>query len=214
MNWFKKVLPEFRAVSAEFVGQPILYVEIGCWTGDSADWCCRNVLTHPDARGVGIDDYAPDWKRDQEKINEIKRAAAERLAAHGDKWSWRYDKSQHVLADYDAFGGRSIDFLYVDGSHNAHDVLLDFAYAWQHLRKGSVILFDDVGIGARQTTKDGLPRVAEGLLAINSAFSLFVEEVPTGGGRQAALRVVKRPVVGELLLTGRSSRRIFMRKDL
>jgi len=41
----------------EFAGQPITYVEIGCWEGMSASWVAENVLTHEDSRGYGIDPY-------------------------------------------------------------------------------------------------------------------------------------------------------------
>ena len=36
-----------------------------------------------------------------------------------------------------------MDFIYIDGSHQARDVLTDACMAWQVLREGGVMVFDD-----------------------------------------------------------------------
>lgn len=195
-NWFQKVKREFSTIVSPFKGRPILYVEIGCFEGDSAEWVAKNILTHPGARGIGIDDYAPDRKRGPAEIDAVKQLAIKRLAPYP-RWSWRFEKSQDVLRR-NSWGTRPIDLLYIDGSHNAHDVVLDFAYAWPHLKEGSVVVFDDYGIGARQTRDDGIPRVPVAVGAILSAFQLFVEPLATGP-MQFSLRVKRQVVVGELL---------------
>jgi len=35
------------------------------------------------------------------------------------------------------------DFIYIDGSHQAPDVITDACMAWQLLKTGGIILFDD-----------------------------------------------------------------------
>jgi predicted O-methyltransferase YrrM len=197
-RWFGRVKDGFAKYAAPFAGQPITYVEVGTWIGDSALWVCENVLTHPDSQGIGIDPYEPDHKRGQEEIDRIKHAAAERLKPFSN-WEWWYEKSHIALRSYGRLSiDQPIDLLYLDGQHNAHDTLLDFAYAFPHLREGSVVILDDYSIGVRQTRRDGIPRVPEAYRAILSAFALFVEPIE-GGELQRALRI-KRPVrVGELL---------------
>ena len=39
--------------------------------------------------------------------------------------------------------GLEFDFIYVDGSHQAQDVLADAVMSWMLLRKGGLLIFDD-----------------------------------------------------------------------
>lgn len=193
--WFNRVMDEFCPLAMRFAGQPILYVEIGVWKGNSAEWVCENVLTAPGARGIGIDPYPPDRKRSADDIdNLIKKHAVDRLKRFEDtgRWWWRFEKSQDVLRSW---GQGPIDFLYVDGSHLAHDVVMDFCYAWPHLRDGSLVVFDDWGIGLRKE-RQGLLHVPTACRAITEAFGGMVEVV-NPGGMQYALIVRNKLPLGE-----------------
>jgi predicted O-methyltransferase YrrM len=194
MSWFGKVRREFCPLASRFVGQPIQYVEIGVWTGDSAEWILANVLTAEGARGVGIDPYLPDSRRDQNTINAIRNSAMARLASYEryGKWSWLIEKSQEALRRWER---GPIDLLYVDGSHSAHDVVLDFAFAWPHLRPGSVVIFDDWGIGQRK--RRHRPHVPDAIEAILCAFRPLLTVV-NPGRRQFAVEIIERPPLGEL----------------
>ena len=44
---------------------------------------------------------------------------------------------------FDEWGRESIDFLYIDGSHEYHDVCCDFALWSRHLSSGGVIAIHD-----------------------------------------------------------------------
>ena len=187
-HWFGRTYREFSRAVEPYRGQPILYVEIGCWKGDSAVWMCENILTHPKSEGVGIDPYEDDYKRGSNE--EVKAIAFERLKDH--RWTWMIGKSQDCLR---VWPGAKIDLLYLDGSHIAHDVLADFVFAFPHLKKGSTIIFDDWGVSRRK--KDGIARVDVAVAAIQSCFAPFVEAASTGM-TQAVLRIVKEPKIGEL----------------
>lgn len=192
-QWFNSnIRPEFAAACAPFVGKPILYVEVGVWTGDSAEWTLRNVLTHPEARGVGIDSYQADYKRKQPEIDQIAVAAIERLVKFP-QWEWQIGKSQQILPTWNH---GSIDLLYLDGSHSAHDVVADFCYSWPHLRVGSRVIFDDYAVGGRAESKSGLPNVPTACKAITQCFASLVQP-NCKGSRQFVLDVVKHRV-GEL----------------
>lgn len=195
-DWFPRVRREFWNAAKPMAGLPITYVEIGCWIGGSAEFTCQKILTHPDSRGFGIDPYPVDWRRrSASQITPIKEAAAERLKPYKN-WHWIYERSADALRNW---SHGTIDLLYIDGQHNSHDVLLDFAYAFPWLRKGSIVILDDLGIGRRNTRKDGLPRVSEGLDAILAAFPWFVRRLDNPRERQASLLVKRAPQVGELL---------------
>tara|TARA_R110000868_G_scaffold155324_4_gene381735 strand:- start:189 stop:668 length:480 start_codon:yes stop_codon:yes gene_type:complete len=63
------------------------------------------------------------------------------------------------------------DFIYVDGSHLAKDVLSDACLSWPMLKRGGVMVFDDYMWGDR---RDALHRPK---MAIDAFTSLFAEEV-------------------------------------
>mgnify|MGYP003345107982 FL=1 len=53
------------------------------------------------------------------------------------------------------------DFIYIDGSHTAADVLVDACMSWQLLKQGGIMLFDDYhwnpgGYNEYQTPKRGV----------------------------------------------------------
>ena len=188
-HWFGRTFREFSRAVEPYRGQPICYVEVGNWKGDSAVWMCENILTHPDAKGCGIDPYENDFKRGSNE--SAKQIASERLAQFP-QWQQTYGKSQDVLR---AWPGTKIDLLYLDGSHIAHDVLADFVFAFPYLKKGSTVIFDDWGVSRRK--KDGLLRVDVAVDAIRQSFEPFVEKVGEWN-TQAVLRITKEPLVGEL----------------
>lgn len=187
--WFNKVRREFSRYVKPCIGRPITYVEIGCWIGGSAEYVARTVLTHPEARGYGIDPYDPMGKRHPaSEMEKVQAAAHAALAPYDDRWTWIQARSQDALRQW-PYG--TIDLLYIDGSHFAHDALLDFAYAWPHLTVGSIVIFDDYGIGIRNRIKSNIPDVPDACEAVLAAFGLFMK--PIGCGLQFALECVMRP---------------------
>jgi predicted O-methyltransferase YrrM len=172
-DWFEKVKDEFAEVAMLKAGEPITYVEIGVWLGESAAWVCENVLTHEDSRGVGIDPYPPDRKRTQEQTDKIKFAATNRLRPWFMQWRWLFEPSQQALRNWRA---GKIDLLYIDGSHRAPDVLTDFVLAWPNIPSGGIVIFDDYAIGRRKKFRN----VAEAVEAVRMAFGHVIEPI----GRQ------------------------------
>ena len=192
--WFNSVMPEFCPLAMAFSGLPILYAEIGTWKGNSAEWVCKHVLTHPESRGVGIDSYPADFKRTQQFVDEnVKAHAVARMKRFSDagKWSWIFEKSQDALRTWER---GVIDVLYIDGSHLAHDVMMDFCFAWPHLRDGSLVIFDDFQIGQRRERK-GLRHVPTACAAIARCFEGMIDVV-NPGGRQYAVRVKNKLPLG------------------
>lgn len=147
-RWFRHVRREFCPLLLEYAGRPITYVEIGCWAGASAEWVAKNVLTHPASIGVGIDPYLPD--KPHHPVQAIRARAHHRLEFMGSRWHWLELRSVIALRMlperlWQLREDRSqlIDVLYIDGDHSAPGVMQDFAIAWQCLRIGSLVVFDD-----------------------------------------------------------------------
>lgn len=67
----------------------------------------------------------------------------------------------------------AFDFIYIDGSHIAKDVLTDACMAWPLLKKDGIMVFDDYLWGE---PRDALHRPK---LAVDMFVNLFAEEVQT-----------------------------------
>lgn len=172
-RWFLRTGNEFSAAIDRFKGQPITYVEIGCFAGACCKWVAENILTHPDARGVGVDPYPPDGTRTPEQIAAVKENARQWLEPYvkAGKWRWVYHDSVSALRNFHkqlpaTKRGPVIDCLYIDGLHLAHGALQDFVLAWKYLRVGSVVIFDDYGIGQRKNHR----HVPEAVASVLSSF--------------------------------------------
>lgn len=120
----------FKKHAIEFAGKPIIYVEIGLWVGACAEWTYRNVLTHPNSFGYGID---PFFGRPDLSDFVLKRMAVPRFIVYTEP-SW------NVLTRWSS---GSIDLLYIDGDHSATGALSDWVAAWPLLRVGAGIIMDD-----------------------------------------------------------------------
>jgi hypothetical protein len=164
-RWFNGVQSEFGEAVRHFTGRPITYVEVGTWAGAACEYVGRNVLTHPESRGFGIDPYPKDRKKHD--VPEIKRHAAERMRFLGSRWQWIYEPSgQGLLSLRQRLGGRGVDLLYLDGLHEAYSVVVDFALAWPSLNQGATVVFDDY----ETTMSRGWPNVKEAVTAIHIAW--------------------------------------------
>lgn len=200
-QWFVNVRKEFGSVFSRFAGKPVTYVEIGCWAGASGEWMAQHVLTHPDSLAVGIDPYPVERRHPREEIDAIRARARSRIAKHvGERWVWLQEPSQTGLCHVqDVLNERSIDLLYIDGAHAAHNMLVDFAMAWPHLRVGSVVVFDD-WLPYKELPRSvnrggtGAPHVVTGYRCIREAWgNMLVDALPEAQHRrQRSVEVVSK----------------------
>jgi predicted O-methyltransferase YrrM len=127
-------------------GKPARGLEVGCFDGRATLWFLENILTHPASRMYVVDTFEGGEDHQAAGINCVGlRARFEaNLAAHTD----RLNISQMRSADYLCkIGGEDLreffDFIYIDGSHIAADVLADSVLAWPLLQPGGVMFWDD-----------------------------------------------------------------------
>lgn len=119
-------------------------MEIGVCEGDSLSWVLENL--RPDI-AWGIDPYIAPRPRQQGIYDEYLATALRRLAP----WlaqsrvrliqrrSFDYLRDEHA-----ALGDESVGLAYVDGGHFSWDVVQDACLLWPKLRRGGVIIFDDL----------------------------------------------------------------------
>ena len=177
-DWFKRT-----AVGWDNFPLADTVLEIGSYEGQSTVWIIQNMLTEAgtliciDTWAGGEDHAGIDFAAVENRFEaNIKKAK------YGDQRIYKIKgKSVDGLATC-ITGQYQFDFIYIDGSHVARDVLADACMAWPMLRRGGIMVFDDYMWG---DARDILHRPK---LAIDTFVNLFAEELQVlSGGPQLAV---------------------------
>jgi SAM-dependent methyltransferase len=157
-DWFSYHEAMWLTYFGSLAGQPGLrFLEIGSFEGRSARWIAEHLLTGGGSILVCIDPFTgyPDQERNFDHNVSAPPSSAHKIL----KLRGRSCEVLHLLPA----GG--FDFVYVDGSHAALDVIQDAAEAWKLLKPHGMLVFDDYGNTA-------LPVVSG--LAVKSAIDAFL----------------------------------------
>jgi len=118
----------------EFKGKPNIHaLEIGSYEGRSALWFLSNILTHETSSITCVDLFFKEIDSTFDSNVKTSGMSHKIVKLKGD--------SKTVVRHLD----RKFDFVYIDGSHVAKDVLVDAVLAWDLVKPGGIILFDDYG---------------------------------------------------------------------
>lgn len=144
-DWFTHNEPTFKFIMDVLPAKQD-FLEIGCFEGRASCWLLQNGLD-PDGRLVCIDTFKGSeehakmglklndlWRTFQDNVNEAK--ADDQMVEAIESTS--YEGLGKLIAR-----GEKFDFIYVDGSHTAPDVMTDACMAFGMLRQGGIMLFDD-----------------------------------------------------------------------
>lgn len=147
-NWFGRYAAywsELFASQGWRPDEPHTIIEIGSFEGRSALWMLENLLRHPASRIHCVDTF-----HDRESADSYwHRFEANVLhSPHVGKVSVSAATSLDFLARFVA-DGQLADFVYVDGSHRAAEVLEDLVLAFHATRPGGIIICDDYLKGTR-----------------------------------------------------------------
>lgn len=158
-DWHSRHVPVWTEMFRPLVGQPIRALEIGSYEGRSARWLLDNVMTHESAVLICVDPFE-DARREALFDANVKCDSVHKVRA----------KSLPLLCElhFKSGGSPCFDFIYIDGSHEAPDVLTDAVLSFELLKIGGLLCFDDF---EWDPAKDGTvhaPKLAIGaFLAIN-----------------------------------------------
>jgi predicted O-methyltransferase YrrM len=135
-DWFYYHSERWGKHFGHLAGEPHLrFLEVGCFEGRCTCWLLENILTHETSTIVCVDPFTVTHPRQEEyfdfNIGETGGAYKVVKLRGG---------SQDVLK---FLSPESYDFIYVDGSHYADDVLQDAVLCWRLLKRDGVIVFDD-----------------------------------------------------------------------
>ncbi len=171
-DWMSKCEADWHALLAPLKGRPeVRVLEIGSFEGRSAVWLLENVLTHPTSRLTCVDlfDGAYAGIFDDNLAASGAAARVERLAG----------PSGEVLRRLPA--EPAFDLVYIDGSHEALDVLEDAVLGWRLLRPGGLMIFDDYEMAFHQLAPFGnVPRPDIGINAFLDTAAAHLEVLSKG----------------------------------
>ena len=141
-DWFDDHVPVWTRLLAPLVGRAgARALEIGCFEGRATCWLLANVLTGAGARIDCVDTF--EGSDEYPSMDVSMAGVRERFEANVAPWRDRV--AMHVGGSADVLrrlDGR-YDFVYVDVSHAAADVIADAVLAWPLLAAGGVMIFDD-----------------------------------------------------------------------
>lgn len=145
-NWFEQTAKEnFETYLAHLADEPDLtFLQIGAFTGDASVWMLDNILTHPFSILEDVDTWegSQEAAHDAMDFNEVYKTYKEKVFKDGN-----VDKVFPFKTTSNNYFNEKIepifDFIYIDGDHTASVVLDDAVHAWQALKPGGIMAFDD-----------------------------------------------------------------------
>jgi predicted O-methyltransferase YrrM len=133
-DWFGAHIPNWRHCLSRLAGRAdVRFLEVGCYEGRATVWLLGNVLTHESARIDCVDVFFDEGYA--RRFDHNVRTALGQM-----KVTKRTGRSQEILRGLPLY---HYDAAYIDGSHEAADVLEDAVLAFRLLKPGGVLIFDD-----------------------------------------------------------------------
>lgn len=138
VDWLSHNLPSMQSSLAS-VDRVTNILEIGSFEGKSTCWFLD---TYPDATITCVDTFAGSVEHADAgmDVSDLYERFMENTKRFGDRVTVRRGLSNVMLHELEA---GSFDVIYLDGSHEAEDVLSDMVMAVGLLRPGGVLLIDD-----------------------------------------------------------------------
>jgi hypothetical protein len=144
-NWFElQAQKVFEQILPEFKGRDVNFLQIGAYTGDATEWLLKNVIkTSKLSTLTDVDTWAGS---DEEIHKTFDWDALE--SYYTDRFKTEIDNGslKKIKTTSDKFFARNkdfYDFIYVDGDHTALGTLRDGINAYDFLKVGGILAFDD-----------------------------------------------------------------------
>jgi predicted O-methyltransferase YrrM len=193
-DWFQQA-PQVWTQLIPMLPERKKFLEIGSFEGRSMAWIVENMLgDDADTASVVCIDT---WEGSEEHGAEDMAAVADRFGHNRrvaqDRY-WARTKNENAMFVVETVKGRSThvlphiltnwkgaegsyDFIYIDGSHVAKDVLTDACMAWPLLKPAGLMVFDDYLWG---NPRDILHRPKVAIDAFTNIFAEELDEVHVG----------------------------------
>ena len=145
-NFFEKWIPDWLTVLGHLSDKPnIIGIEVGALNGDCTVFCADRIANGPNSIHYAIDINETEYLKNN--IAPYKHV----IFING--------KSYDILSRHFS-NTKFADYIYIDGSHLAIDVISDAVLAWSLLKDNGILIFDDYGWGAHTTDEKQKPKLA------------------------------------------------------
>lgn len=178
-DWFHWAPEVWTQLIPHLPGEPgeRFFLEIGSFEGRSTVWIAENMMQDGDTL-----ECVDTWEGGEEHTSEDMGSVEERFNHNINTLEDKYPRRlvaehkgtsvQHLAVFLAEFSNKPVyDFIYIDGSHVAKDVLTDACMAWPLLKPKGMMVFDDYMWG---NPRDILHRPKP---AIDAFVNIFAEEV-------------------------------------
>jgi predicted O-methyltransferase YrrM len=146
-DWFSRHIPLWDDLLSEYKGQMVNVLEIGSFEGMSSVYFLDNILTHKKSRLTCIDTFEGSKEHGDDhhggvSLGGLYQRFIKNIEATGKRKqvSVKIGTSEDVLP---SLFNREYDIVYIDGSHQAKDVLSDLVMSWKITKIGGIIIMDD-----------------------------------------------------------------------
>lgn len=178
VDWFSQNIPNWTKWLAEFKGKPnLIFLEIGCFEGKATVWLLENILTDKSSIIETIDTFQGSSEyRESEKavFKDMEKNFIENTKRFGRQVMTFVGQSGQILRRFEF---DDYDFIYIDGSHKACDVLEDTILAWRLLKPNGIMIFDDYKWNRNEDPKLNPPMAIDAFLSIyEGQYELIAKE--------------------------------------
>lgn len=123
------------------------FLEIGSFEGRSSIWIAENMMQDDDILRC-IDTWEGGEEHGEENMSEVEERFRRNLIVATEKLPRRRiiqqkGTSVREIARWLTTDNQHFDFIYIDGSHLAKDVMTDACMAWPLLKPKGLMVFDD-----------------------------------------------------------------------
>ncbi|CAG8662636.1 1183_t:CDS:1 [Cetraspora pellucida] len=140
-DWFECFIPNWESSLSHLKSKKINVLEIGAFEGRSAIWILEELFKNPESKLISVDPFEDTFL----DVKNYEATFHENIKMTGKEKQVEVMKSISLDAliklNYEA--KIKFDFILIDGSHVANDVLTDAVLAWNLLKEGGIIIFDD-----------------------------------------------------------------------
>lgn len=125
---------------------PVHILEIGCYQGEATSWFLRNLCHHPKSKVHAVDTFAGSPEYITTNFSKIEQTFWRNVRATGRESQVEMHKSMSYDVLVEMNNARKhpfLDVVFVDASHESHDVIADGILSFALLKIGGIMVFDD-----------------------------------------------------------------------
>lgn len=158
-EWFDMIRSDWEELTVSIRKEKLRILEVGAFEGASTTWILDNLMSHPESSLTVIDSFAGGMEHREEQQaptpNGDSNGDQHNLASLESRFWSNVNKCRHVtkMRMIKAFSDDALmalrqeragfDFIYIDASHVAVDVLHDAVLCWRMLQVHGTMVFDD-----------------------------------------------------------------------